>query len=446
VSTPNKVTESGSIEKFIIVSDYTDNLDISMGVVELHYYESMLDTTVRVSAKVVDSGLRKAAIQKKVGYEAALENDEVFEAPGDDNTTITGGEKVELSFSDNQGTTLSFPELRVQATRDISENSQFSTFTIDLFSKEAITNEYVDTRVVLRYEGKISDSVRKIITSNLQTPNEIEIDTTINEWVFNGNNEKPFYKLLGLATRSVPEDVPNALGNIAGYFFFETASEGGGKKYLFKSIDKLFSQGPKRTLTYTDTPGGTILDYSFMSTMDVKEKISNSAYSSSKLISHTPWNQEYKEDASTSKKQEENGILGGREFPKMAKDLDLPNKATNISKQILDTGTLPPGANLGAQLPKAKQVIFDTAQIMRQARQRYNQLFTNKLTVTIAGDFSLRAGDLVTVQFPEVDWETNGSISNLKSGIYMIVDVCHLIRTEDTFTKLNLIRDSVFKK
>ena len=73
---------------------------------------------------------------------------------------------------------------------------------------------------LLRYEGKISDNVKKII-GNLQTTNEMEIDQTVNEWVFNGNNEKPFYKLLGLATRSVPEAIPNALGNIAGYFFFE---------------------------------------------------------------------------------------------------------------------------------------------------------------------------------------------------------------------------------
>src|SRR6056300_629767 len=110
---PSKATEPGNIEKFIIKSDYTDDLDISMGIVELHYYESILDTTVRVTAQVVDSSLRKAAIQKKIGYEAATENDQVFEAPGDDNTTITGGEKVELSFSDNAGNQLSFPELRV---------------------------------------------------------------------------------------------------------------------------------------------------------------------------------------------------------------------------------------------------------------------------------------------------------------------------------------------
>lgn len=448
MSTPNKVAESGNIEKFIIVSNYTDNLDISMGVVELHYYETLLDNTIRVSSRIVDSGFRKAAIRKKVDYEAATENDENFEAPGDDNTLITGGEKVILSFSDNQGSTLSFPELRVQQTRDISDSTQFSSFTVDLFSKESIINEYVDKRVVLHYEGNISDSVKKIITENLETDNEIEIDPTVNKWVFNGNNEKPFYKLCGLGPRSVPEEVPNALGNVAGYFFWESATKDGkGKRYCFKSIDKLLSQSPKRTLIYTDTPGGTILDYSFISTVDVKEKIVNAAFSSSKLISFDPSNQKYDEkNPSSSKKQETSGVLGGKEFPKMAKDLDLSNKETTISTQILDTGTLPPGTNLDAQLSKAKEVNFDTTQIMRQARQRYNQLFTYKLTITIAGDFSLRAGDLVFVKFPEVNWKTDGSVSKLKSGLYMILDLCHLIRTNDTFTKLNLIRDSVFSK
>lgn len=202
MGSPSKASESGNIEKFIIVSDYNDNLDISMGVVELHYYESMLDPSVRVSSQIIDSGFRKDAIRKKTGFEAATANDENPEGSGDD-TSITGGEKVILSFSDNQGTTLSFPELRVQQTRNISDSNQFSSFTIDLCSTESFKNEFAENRVQSHYEGKISDSVDKIIKENLKTDNKIEIDPTINELSFNGNTDKPFYKLCETATKCV---------------------------------------------------------------------------------------------------------------------------------------------------------------------------------------------------------------------------------------------------
>jgi len=83
--------------------------------------------------------------------------------------------------------------------------------------------------------------------------------------------------------------------------------------------------------------------------------------------------------------------------------------------------------------------------ILRQSQQRYNQLFTFKLTITVAGNFSLRAGQTVKIDFPQQEWNTNVGNSNLKGGKYLIVDVCHLLTTEVTYTKLNLVRESVFK-
>jgi len=443
---PSKAAEPGNIEKFIIKSDYTDDLDISMGIVELHYYESILDTTVRVTAQVVDSSLRKAAIQKKIGYEAATENDQVFEAPGDDNTTLTGGEKVELSFSDNAGNQLSFPELRVQATRNQMENSKANVFIIDVFSSESIKNEFTATRVEERYQGKISDSVTSILRGKLQTDNTIEIDQTLNEMTFNGNTQKPLYKCVWLAKRSVPEEQPGALGGTAGYFFWESANEGGaGKRYCFKSIDLMMAKGPKVTLKYSDTPSSDIKHYEFTKNTDVKEKISNAAFSSSQLRTLTPWNEAYGAGDNSSTSVEEASELGGTEHPKIAKDLNLPNTPTKIAGKFTDTGTLPKGFSLGEQLPRSKQKDFDVDAIMRQSQQRYNQLFTFKLSITIPGNFGIRAGDTIFVDFPQQEWKDTRGDSKLKGGKYMVVDVCHLLRTEDTYTKLNLVRESVFK-
>jgi hypothetical protein len=77
---------------------------------------------------------------------------------------------------------------------------------------------------------------------------------------------------------------------------------------------------------------------------------------------------------------------------------------------------------------------------------RYNNLFVIKLSVTIAGDLSLRAGDLVHCDFPEVSSKKNTIVSQKKSGIYMIADVCHRVTKNSCYTRLNLIRESIGRK
>ena len=77
---------------------------------------------------------------------------------------------------------------------------------------------------------------------------------------------------------------------------------------------------------------------------------------------------------------------------------------------------------------------------------RYNQLGTIQVHVMLVGDFSLRAGDLIHCDFPELSSKPNQQPSKKMSGIYMIADVCHRITSTDTLTSLNLIRDSYGRK
>jgi hypothetical protein len=72
---------------------------------------------------------------------------------------------------------------------------------------------------------------------------------------------------------------------------------------------------------------------------------------------------------------------------------------------------------------------------------RYNQLFASKCTITIAGDFSLHAGDVIFLDVPELAPETK-NVSKETGGLYIIADLCHYISPKETFTKLNLVRDS----
>ena len=439
---PSKAGQPGNIEKFIITSDYTDDLDISMGIVELHYYESVLETTVRITAQVVDSSLRKASTQGKTGYEGSTENDESAEAPGDDATTVSGGEKVVVSFSDNQGGNVALENLRVQATRNQIDNSKASVYILDVYSDEALRNSFETTRLVKRYQGKISDSVREILENNLQSRNFLDIDQTLNELTFNGDTHKPFYKVVTLAKKSVPEG--SELGGTAGYFFFETAGAG-EKTYCFKGVDNLMKEAPAATLTAGDTPAATIKQYEFLSNTNVDEKVQNGAFSSSQMRTMNLSNEEYESNDNSSSNVESASEMGGTEHPKIASDLDLPNQVTRISSVTPDNGVLPKGYGIEEQLERAKEVDFDVTQIERQATQRYNQLFTYKLNVTILGNFNLRAGMTVEVDFPQGEWKTDASNSSLKGGKYLIVDLCHILTTENTYTKLNLVRESLFK-
>ena len=156
-------------------------------------------------------------------------------------------------------------------------------------------------------------------------------------------------------------------------------------------------------------------------------------------------NEEYESNDNSSSNVESASEMGGTEHPKIASDLDLPNQVTRISSVTPDNGVLPKGYGIEEQLERAKEVDFDVTQIERQATQRYNQLFTYKLNVTILGNFNLRAGMTVEVDFPQGEWKTDASNSNLKGGKYLIVDLCHMLTTENTYTKLNLVRESVFK-
>jgi len=78
---------------------------------------------------------------------------------------------------------------------------------------------------------------------------------------------------------------------------------------------------------------------------------------------------------------------------------------------------------------------------------RYNQLFSSTCTVTIGGDYSLHAGDIVFLDAPDLQTNTkNDEINKQSGGLYIIADLCHYVTPRETFTKLTLARDSVGRK
>ena len=438
MATPIPVTSEksspSSINKFSIYSNKNKSelVELANGnrIVSLSYYESILQDSIRVTAAYVDAG-------GTYNCKTAI-----------DGLPIVGTERVSLKFRDNNEQFLNLT-LYVNKVTPVSDDTNKSLVHLDLVSKEFILNEKV--RLNQRFDGRISDHVRKILTNQnsggLNTQKKLDIEETANTYNFIGNNKKPYYLMNWLSRLSVSSDNQKR-GQSAGYFFFET-SEG----FKFKSIDGLLSQKQKKSISYNDSPDRDqvpagydvkALALSKDNRVDTKDKLEKGAFST-RTILFDPFNCYYEVVASDAKSKEQNLKLAGKELPKLNEEFDVPGLNKEFSRTtyyLLDTGTLPSG-NTRQQIGKSTEVNFDVKNILNQSIMRYNQLYSSMITVTIAGDFSLHAGDAVYVDIPELSEDIkNDEVSKQSGGLYIISDLCHLVTTKGTHTKLNLIRDS----
>lgn len=424
------------IKLFELGSNYNKD-GISPKGIEFDYYESILDNSVRATITIVDTGNREDG-----------EGTSVYE---EDDINLTSGEPIGLKVTDGYQNVLDLTgdkKLRVKEVRNLDESTNKIVFTFDLCSKEAIDNELEKCRVKTRFDGKVSDSVEKILKEVLKTNKDLDIDPTLNELSFIGNVEKPFYKCTWLGPRSVP-DIQNSKANLAGFFFYETY-EG----FKFKSIDKLFKQKPKKKYIFNNiieqtpppTYDGKILDYSFDSSIDLKKSLVTGSLGQAKVKVVNSFESNFRQNDFNSEKQYNEENTGGKERPKIASDLNLQEETTRISYKWDDQGFLVKGNKLKDQLPKSTYINYSNDEILRQSYMRYNNLFSIKLSIAIVGDLSLRAGDLIECDFPEVSSKKTKKVSKKKSGIYMIADVCHRITKNSCYTRLNLVRESIIKK
>jgi len=236
----NPITSKGSDPSFINTADIISNKDgqsvsVSGGTVSLMYYESILQDAVRATITFADSG---NAIKDKTAL---------------DGLPIVGQEKVNLKFTDNNENVLEFSDkntnsLYVNKVTPLSDDTTKSMVQLDLTSKEFILNEKI--RLNTRFDGKISEHIKKILTDQnyLATEKNLDIEETSNNYNFIGNNRKPYYAMNWLSKNAISA-TSQKKGDSAGYFFFET-SEG----FKFKSIDGLLSQEKKKSIIYNQSP------------------------------------------------------------------------------------------------------------------------------------------------------------------------------------------------
>lgn len=442
--TATKKAEASDVKKLVIKSNKGGaSVDMSSGLVQLEYRESILQETLEISFAIAETG-NSVSGSGCAGGDGGSALKGIIEG-----LPVVGAEEIELSMEDNDGNKIDI-KVHVNAASAITRDNKRNIVAFEATSKEYYLNEA--SRVVKRYDGTISDSVNKILKEVIKTDKKLIIEETLNKYNFIGNSRKPFYTILWLAKKSIPK-AENSQGATAGYFFFETHMG-----FVFKSIDSLLSTEatkPRKFLYNNSTdipPGydGKIVDYLVAGGdqgspggLDLQSKLQMGAFGT-KERSINPYNVEYEDK---DKEPSEKGVktaakeLSSHCFPDWLKD-----KPTREFASILPIGVLPEGKSVDEQLKKSKEPTDDHKKNMTQAAMRYNQLFTSKVEITVPGDFSFKAGDLIECDFPEQSSKTEQSVSPHLSGVYLICDICHLVTPSQTFTKMNLIRDSNGRK
>ena len=443
------------VDNLTIISNEDPSKSVNLaakGLVALYYHESILSDTIKVSVQFVDTGITGEN----------LDNKNVLEG-----LPLVGTEKVEIKITDNSGNKIGDkPKLNmyINNVNPVGQDTRKGLVALEMVSKEFLLNEKV--RLRKRYDGKISDHVEMILKKDklgdgIQTEKNIDIEPTINNLNFIGNNLKTFYTLNWLAKKSISAQNQN-LGSSGGYFFYET-SEG----YHFKSIDGLLSQEPKRYIFYNDVPdekGKNRMkndkgqDYDYKALEYSKDNLINAqsklrvGTNTTRVVLFDPFRCIYEVKTLESKQIEENDKYktGGKKLPTFNKELNVPGKDKEFSRttfHILDTGSLPTG-NTEQQIEKSGEENFEYGAIVNQSIMRYNQFLSFSASITIPADFDLHAGDAIYLDVPLLEGGVDRikNKSNMDGGLYIITDLTHFISGGETLTKLALVRDSFGKK
>ena len=428
---------------FIQSVDGSEDVDISSAIVNFRYYESILQDGVMGSVMFADSG-------------NSVNNKTVMEG-----LPLTGSEYFYIKVKDNNDVELKQTMVVTNPT-PISEESNKTMVVCSLVSEAFAKND--NTSIFERFDGKISDHVERILTDEnyLATEKELDIEVTTNDLSEFGLRRKPYFMLNTFAKKSVPD---GGLGNVAGYFFFETSD-----KMIFKSIDSLFDKEkniPKRSIIYNEsTPGMKLSDImngrkkgDIPAGYDYKaltyDRTNSDAVSRNKMganssatITFNPFTQDFKRTIlfsssvdlkSGSSETKEPLATAGKDLPEFNPALVKEFARTTIS--LFDVGTFDKD-------PTAEnESNFEVEDILNQSIMRYNQMFATKVNITIPGDFDLHAGDMIFFDAPSPQADTkNDEVDRQSGGLYIIASLCHFISPKRTLTKLTLIRDSFGRK
>ena len=421
------VFENCTIKKATIISNvdgFKVNLQKSP---RIEYQESMFSDTIDVAMVVINSSNRVRGKNFMEGL------------------PLVGTEDFSIAIEDGRGNVIE-TELVVNKVTPLENTTQRETVLLEFTSEQFIRNEERSAAIIKRYDGKLSEHMRKILTENLKVDEDkIDIEETSNNYNFVGNTRKPFYIMNWLCKKSIPS-VDGKRGESAGYIFFQNADG-----FHCISMDKLFSQDHKRDAggagsyifgNLSDTPlgyDGRVVNFTADNRFIANEKLRMGAYKT-RLILFNPLNCEYKIEEQDAYDTEDGTTHAGKKLPIINEKFS--GEATRTTYVLKDTGTLPTG-DVKQQIEKNDEQAFEVDVILNQAIRRYNQFSIGSIEVDIAADFSIRAGQTIFIDTSSGTNDENQETNKEIGGKYLIAVVKHAINKGRGITKLGLVRDSV---
>ena len=432
-------------ELFTIKSnDGSKTIDLRGAIVAFSYFENVFSPMLTAQIIVATTG---NVITDEDGDKTSIYN----------GLPLRGGEKVSIKIPANSGNNVDLEfteekgnELYVGSITNITIKAEKELFTLNLVSREAITNETQRVGKKFPVTEPISDSVKEIIKEYLLSEKEVDVDETQNPYGFIGNLKKPFTIITWLAAKSVPGNVGGESAT-AGYFFFET-KEG----YHFRSIDSLIAQPPYE-IEYTYSPSVVdnqdpdadfkILSYETTYNQNLIQNLERGAYCSYRMY-YNPYSMSFTTPEQglfqVSKSAEKMENLG-KDFEVFLPPVDKENKSlaevpSRMITGVLDFGTL---ERKGSRQNKKNA---DPMEYQSQSMMRYNTLFTQQVEATIPLNTNLCCGSIIKCKFAKITTDKTKIIDDEQSGLYMIKELVHYYEGRGSFTKLKLIRDTMGKK
>jgi len=438
------MSASGSSLYEILILESNDKqrtVDLKLGAVSIDYYEDIFSPTITAKIRVINTG--DSIEGEKSGKLQSIYN----------GLPLRGGERVRMKVLDrgDEKKGLDFAStpskyLYVSSITEVISESQTESFLLNLVSREAITNE--TTRVARKYTGTIDQSVSKILKDVLQTTKfdkEKNIEKSQNKYPFIGNSKKPFTTLVWLASKAVPVSSGDTT---AGFVFYQTKDG-----FKFKSIDGLMKQEPKNKNTpyyYTEVNVNEtetnndfkILNYFTDKNQNLIEKLRVGAYSSETIFFNpltgevTPPEKRKFQFKKYQNQIENLGSKGKISLPKMSENSDesLGDAPTRIITGVLSIGT--------ADSSVSKELNYDPGTYQAQSIMRYNLLLTQSISMMVACNTNLSAGDVIDCRFPKISSEDENEIDTEASGSYIIKELCHHFEPNSSYTSLKLVRDN----
>tara|TARA_B100001029_G_scaffold111375_1_gene91913 strand:- start:581 stop:1924 length:1344 start_codon:yes stop_codon:yes gene_type:complete len=425
------------------VEDSSRVVDITALVNAVQYFEDIFSPTITAKILVVNTG---QTIKNPDGDELqSLYN----------GLPLRGGERVELKISgnskDNPGLKFDEPAkyLYVSSITNVSRTSLVEIFTLNLVSREAITNE--TSRVGKKFVGKISENIEKIVKDSLKTEKPLDIDETENKYNFIANMRKPFSLITWLASKSVPggKETKEGSGGTAGYVFYETIS---GFKY--RSIDSLVTQDPFETeYFYTEVVDSSISEddyrivkYNTNENQDLLGKLKRGTYCSYRMY-FDPLELNYRDKVFEFSDYDGKVKPTGKaiSLPPVSEDADktLGEIPSRFLTAVIDRGTFDPDpTDTAKELKDKKEPNANPMKVQSQSLMRYNVITTQTLTMTIPSNTNLEAGNSIKCVFPLITVSDDKKKDSEQSGLYIIRALCHHFDPNGSYTSLELIKDT----